>query len=228
MIRVLIVDDQELFRESLSLILSAQVEIEVLATAENGRDAVQKIRDLQPDVILMDIRMPEINGIECTKMVKEQYPDIKVIILTTFDDDEYIYEALKNGADGFLLKGKTKGDLVKAIETVYNRGISVDPDIAKKVYSMFGKLAKTIPSSKSVDEDAMSAELSKNEIRIIQLIGRGFSNDEITNELKFSDVTVRNYISMILKKLDLRDRNQIALFALQSSLMLKDIDLDGK
>lgn len=228
MIRVLIVDDQELFRESLSLILSAQVEIEVLATAENGRDAVQKIRDLQPDVILMDIRMPEINGIECTKMVKEQYPDIKVIILTTFDDDEYIYEALKNGADGFLLKGTTKGDLVKAIETVYNRGISVDPDIAKKVYSMFGKLAKTIPSSKSVDEDAMSAELSKNEIRIIQLIGRGFSNDEITNELKFSDVTVRNYISMILKKLDLRDRNQIALFALQSSLMLKDIDLDGK
>src|SRR5690554_1582782 len=100
MIKVLIVDDQELFRESLSLILSAQAEIKVLGTAENGRDAVKQAHDLRPDVILMDIRMPEIDGIECTKIIKEQHPDIKIIVLTTFDDDEYIFEALKNGADG--------------------------------------------------------------------------------------------------------------------------------
>lgn len=227
MIKILIVDDQELFRESLSLILSAQADIKVLGTAENGREAVRQARELKPDVILMDIRMPEIDGIECTKIIKEQHSEIKIIVLTTFDDDEYIYEALKNGADGFLLKGTTKGDLVKAIETVYNQGVSVDPDIAKKVFSMFGKLVKTMPSSQTAaKEDSLSADLTKNEIKIIQLIGRGLSNKEITNELNFSEGTVRNYISMILKKLDLRDRTQIAIFALQSSLMLKDIDAD--
>lgn len=222
MIKVLIVDDQELFRESLSLILAAQSEIDVVGSAANGQEAIKLTRDLMPDVVLMDIRMPEINGIECTKIIKEQYPEIKVIVLTTFDDDEYIYEALKNGADGFLLKGTTKSDLVRAIETVYNHGVSVDPDIARKVFAMFGKMIKTMPSQPGSLDESNIEDLTRNEIRIIQLIGRGLSNKEITSELNFSEGTVRNYISTILKKLDLRDRTQIAIFALQSSLMLKD------
>jgi DNA-binding NarL/FixJ family response regulator len=142
--------------------------------------------------------------------------------LTTYDDDEYIYEALKNGADGFLLKGTTKSDLVRAIETVFNHGVSVDPDIARKVFAMFGKMVKTMPSQPGSLDESNIEDLTINEIRIIQLIGRGLSNKEITSELNFSEGTVRNYISTILKKLDLRDRTQIAIFALQSSLMLKD------
>jgi len=225
MINVLIVDDQELFRESLALILNVQPGLSVVGAAASGNEAIKLTRELMPDVILMDIRMPEINGIECIKIIKNSYRQIKIIVLTTFDDDEYIYEALKNGTDGFLLKGTSKGDLVKAIETVHNNGVSVDPDIVRKVFALFGKLEKTTPSSITDNNKELNIHaLNKNEIKIIQLIGRGMSNKEMTKELNFTDGTVRNFISSSLKKLDLRDRTQLAIFALQSSLMLKDID----
>lgn len=225
MINVLIVDDQELFRESLELILNAQPGLTVVGAAASGNEAIKLTRELLPDVILMDIRMPEINGIECIKIIKNSYKQIKIIVLTTFDDDEYIYEALKNGTDGFLLKGTSKGDLVKAIETVYNNGVSVDPDIVRKVFDLFGKLEKSFSASCTDNNKELNIlALNKNEIRIIQLIGRGMSNKEMTKELNFTEGTVRNYISSSLKKLDLRDRTQLAIFALQSSLMLKDVD----
>ncbi|WP_069999704.1 response regulator transcription factor [Cellulosilyticum sp. I15G10I2] len=222
MIKVLIVDDQELIRESLTLILNVTENIEIVGSASNGREAIVLTRAYKPDVILMDIRMPEVDGIECIKMIKEFYRNTKIIVLTTFDDDEYIYESLKNGADGFLLKGISKDELVKAILTVYNNGASIDPEIIKKVFSLFGKLAKSSVVSKVEGQDVES--LSNNEIRIIQLIGRGLSNKEITQALNFSEGTVRNYISSILRKLNLRDRTQIAIFAVQSSIMLKDIE----
>lgn len=222
MIKILIVDDQELIRESLTLILNAAENIESVGAAANGREAMALTRAHKPDVVLMDIRMPGVDGVECTKMLKEFYPHIKVIILTTFDDDEYIYECLKNGADGFLLKGISKEELVKAIVTVYNNGASIDPEITKKVFALFGKLAKSSVVSKVEGQDVDS--LSNNEIKIIQLIGRGLSNKEITQALNFSEGTVRNYISSILRKLNLRDRTQIAIFAVQSRIMLKDLE----
>lgn len=225
MINVLIVDDQELFRESLALILNAQSGLTVVGAAASGNEAIKLTRELIPDVILMDIRMPEMNGIECIKIIKSNYRQIKIIVLTTFDDDEYIYEALKNGTDGFLLKGTSKGDLVKAIETVYNNGVSVDPDIVRKVFDLFGKLEKSVPANCADNNKEINIlALNKNEIKIIQLIGRGMSNKEMTKELNFTEGTVRNYISSSLRKLDLRDRTQLAIFALQSSLMLKEID----
>lgn len=222
MIKTLIVDDQELIRESLTLILKASDQIEVVGAAANGREAITMTREHKPEVILMDIRMPGIDGIECIKMIKECYAKIKIIVLTTFDDDEYIYESLKHGADGFLLKGISREELVKSIVTVYNNGASIDPEITKKVFALFGKLAKSSIVSKVEGQDIES--LSQNEIKIIQRIGRGLSNKEITAELNFSEGTIRNYISSILRKLNLRDRTQIAIFALQSSIMLKDTE----
>jgi len=223
MIKVMVVDDQELFRESLCMILNAQNGIKVVASAANGSEALKLVREKKPDVVLLDIRMPEINGIECLKIIKSHYSNIKIIILTTFDDEVYIYDALRNGADGFLLKGTSKGELINSVRIVYNNGVTVDSEIAKKVFALFGRLVKTLPNpNNNIRDDQDINELSKNEIKIIQMLGRGLSNKEITEELHFSEGTVRNYISSILKKLDLRDRTQIAIFAIQSGLMLKE------
>lgn len=222
MIKVMIVDDQELIRQSLELMLNNKNNISVIATAENGREAIGLTRSLKPDVILMDIRMPGIDGIECIRIIKENYSEIKIIVLTTFDDDEYVFESLKYGANGFLLKGISLGELVKAIATVHQGGASLEPAIASKVFALFSQMAKSDYSQRIEDSELES--LNNNELRIIQLIGQGLSNKEITQRLVFSEGTVRNYISSILRKLDLRDRTQIAIFAIKSGIMLKNFE----
>lgn len=222
MINVLIVDDQEMIRESLELMLNSRVNIQVIGTAVNGKDAIVSVSTKAPDVILMDIRMPGMDGIECMKMIKKLRPKSKVIILTTFDDDEYIYEALKHGANGFLLKGASTNQLVEAIELIHSGGAMIEADVSAKVLSLFTRMAKADYILKVKDRDY--DELANNEVKIIQTIGRGLSNKEIAKHLNFTDGTVRNYISSILKKLDLRDRTQIAIFAIQSSIMLRTFD----
>jgi len=222
MIKVLIVDDQEIIRQSLELMLNSKVNINVVGTANDGRDAVKQVRHLTPDVVLMDIRMPEMDGIESMKIIKEFCPNTKVIILTTFDDDEYIYESMKNGANGFLLKGVSIAELVKAIEVVHNGGAMMDNLVGSKVLALFAQMAKSDFKFKVENRDI--EELANNELKIIQAIGQGLSNKEVSKLLNFTDGTVRNYISSILKKLELRDRTQIAIFAIQSSIMLRTID----
>ena len=223
MITVMIADDQELIRESLELLISSDSRFKVVGTAKDGRAVVDLALQVKPDVILMDIRMPEINGLECVHLIKQQNSTIRIIILTTFDDDQYVYDAVKNGADGFLLKGISKKDLLSSIETVYSGGASVDPQTAQKNFSLFGRMANSsFRSLQDSNEDFKS--LSMQELRIMQLIGKGFSNKEIMQEVSYSEGTVRNYISNILKKLDLRDRTQIAIFAIQSGLMLKNLE----
>lgn len=222
MIKVLIAEDQELIRQSLEIMLSNKPDIEITGAAENGREAIRLTRKLMPDVILMDIRMPEMDGVQCIKIIKENYPEIKIIVLTTFDDDEYVFNALKNGASGYLLKGISVGELTEAIRTVAKGGTLINPNIASKVVKFFSQMAHADYTIK-VDDEAVR-ELSKNEMRIIQLIGSGMSNKEITDKLKFSEGTVRNYISSILNKLGLRDRTQIAIFAVQSGLTMKKIE----
>ncbi|MDF2612287.1 MAG: response regulator transcription factor [Clostridia bacterium] len=222
MIKILIVDDQELIRQSLALILNNQPSMEVVGDAKSGTEAIEMTRRLRPEIILMDIRMPGMDGIQCMKIIKENLPHIKIIVLTTFDDDEYIYRALKGGADGFLLKGISTQELVKAITIVYNGGVSIEPDIANKVFQIFRKIASYDFANQVENQDIES--LSNNELRIIQLIGQGLSNKQITHAMNFSEGTIRNYISSILRKLDLRDRTQIAIFAIQSSIMLRNID----
>ena len=216
LIKVLIADDQELIRTSLQIVLNNQDNIRVTDVVANGQEVVRSVRKNKPDVILMDIRMPKMDGVQCTKIIKENYSDIKIIILTTFDDDEYVYNALKYGASGYLLKGVSIDDLVKAIHTVYSGRAMINPDIATKVVKLFSQMAKgyyPIEVGKNEVE-----ELTKTEWKIIEQVAYGFSNKEIADTLNLSEGTVRNYLSIILSKLKLRDRTQLAIWAIQSGV----------
>lgn len=188
--------------------------IEVTATAKDGREVIQEVRKDKPDVILMDVRMPEMDGVQCTQIIKEQYPDVKIIILTTFDDDEYVYNALKHGASGYLLKGISMDELEKAINTVHSGGAMINPEVATKVVDFFSEMAQ---SNYDTSIHAQNVEeITDAEWEIIKLVGRGMSNKEISTELSLSEGTVRNYLSTILSKLDLRDRTQLAIWEVQS------------
>ena len=220
MIKVLIADDQELIRQSLQIVLDSREELQVTDAVANGQEVVGSVRRERPDVILMDIRMPKMDGVQCTKIIKDLCPDVKIIILTTFDDDEYVYNALKYGASGYLLKGVSMDGLVEAIETVHSGRAMINPDIAAKVLRLFSQMAQadqeqqhTIPVS-----DELVETLTKTEWRIIDQVAKGSSNREIAEALSLSEGTVRNYLSTILNKLDLRDRTQLAIWAVQSQV----------
>ncbi|MBP2623587.1 response regulator transcription factor [Streptococcus oricebi] len=225
MIKVLIADDQALIRESLQIILSAHTSLEVVGTVADGKEVLEKIPQLRPDVILMDIRMPVMDGVLCTKAVKEQYPDIKIIILTTFDDDDFIFSALKYGASGYMLKGVSTEELYQAIQTVYKGGAMINPNIASKVFKIFSQMAQS-NFAISVQEENV-AEMSQTEWRIIQQVGFGVSNKEIASKLFLSEGTVRNYLSTILAKLNLRDRTQLAIWAVQTGVTTRDFSKEN-
>ena len=211
MIKILIADDQELIRESLKIILSTNNEFEVIDSVGSGKEVVESIRRHIPDIILMDVRMPDMDGVQCTKFVKEVYPEIKVIVLTTFDDDEYIFSALKYGASGYLLKGVSLDELTSAIKTVLQGGAIFNPNVASKVTKIFSEMAKNnIVAERIHDEDLPN--LSDTEWKIIQQVSQGLSNKEIAEILKFTEGTIRNYLSVILDKLQLRDRTQLAIW----------------
>ena len=211
MVKVLIADDQELIRESLKIVLSSDEKIEVIDIVSNGLDVIKSVRRNNPDVILMDIRMPEMDGVQCTKVIKEMYHDIKIIVLTTFDDDEYIYDAIKYGASGYLLKGVSMKELIEGIHTVARGGAMINPDIATKVVKLFSQLAK-----------GNLGIIGKTEWKVIQQVGRGLSNKEIAKVLFLSEGTVRNYLSQVLNKLDLRDRTQLAIWAVETGVTTRD------
>ena len=216
MIRVLIADDQELIRQSLSFVLDAQADIEMVGTASDGREAIELVRKEKPDVVLMDIRMPEIDGVECTRLIKSAYPQIKVIILTTFDDDEYVFGALRYGASGYLLKGVSVKELADAVREVVRGGSIIMPGVASKALEMFARMARG--SMQIAIEEKQTADLQENEWRVIREVGCGKSNKEIAAALCLSEGTVRNYLSSVLSKLDLRDRTQLAIWAVQSGV----------
>ena len=220
MVKVLIVDDQELIRESLKIVLSTHDDIDVVGMAGDGFEVLDILKREKVDVILMDIRMPRMDGVFCTKAVKEQYPTTKIIILTTFDDDDFVFSALKYGASGYLLKGVGMDELYQAILTVDSGGAMINPDIATKVFSMFSKMSQNNYSIQ-VDESCLD-DISKPEWRVIQQVGFGLSNKEIAQKLFLSEGTVRNYLSSILSKLDLRDRTQLAIWAVQTGQTTKD------
>lgn len=207
MIRVLIVDDQSLIREGLSMMLGLYSNISIVEEVNNGKQAIDILEKVEVDLILMDIRMPIMDGVEATKIIKNKYPNIKVLILTTFNEDEYIFEGLKNGADGYLLKDISSEELVKAIETVYEGNILLQPEVAKK---MIGSIGKNNNQSINEKEDIFK-ELTKKEYEIALLIGEGKSNKEISSILFITEGTVKNHITKILDKLDLRDRTQLAI-----------------
>lgn len=215
MIKVLLVDDQDILVEGLRMILGKEEDIEICGTANNGRKAYEACKWNRPDVVLMDIKMPEVNGVEATEMIKKDFPEVKVIVLTTFNDDEYIYEALKNGASGYLLKDASPAEIAGAVRAVYNGGALIQSEIAVKVLDKFSELAK---GNQKRNTDPRVELLTDRETDILRLIAEGKNNREIADELYLSEGTVKNHITKVLIKLDLRDRTQLAVFTIRNDL----------
>lgn len=225
MIKVMIVDDQELIRQSLKIILGVNTDMQVVGMAGDGEEALQKLKDSKPenrpDVILMDIRMPVMDGVECIAQITKKFPGIRTIALTTFDDDKFVFGALKNGASGYLLKGSSLEDLSRAIRTVYSGGAILNPSVTDTVIRQFSTMAKNIVSPEM--SELNTEDITKSEWEIIQAVARGMSNKEIAETLWLSQGTVRNSISSILNKLHLRDRTQLAIWAVQTGAVNKDL-----
>ncbi|MBN1580925.1 MAG: response regulator transcription factor [Anaerolineae bacterium] len=213
MIRVLICDDQWIVCEGLEAILSSDPDIQVVGTANNGHQALEKIPNAQPDVILMDLKMPGMNGIQATQQINVQYPQIKVLVLTTYNEDEWILDAIRSGAAGYLLKGTPRESLIEAIKGTAQGHTHVDPAIAGK---LFDQIAQR--SAPPADTSILQA-LSERELEVLRLLARGLSNAEIADQLYLSQGTVRNYVSAILAKLDVADRTQAAVLALRYGLV---------
>lgn len=204
MIKVLIVDDHALIREGLSMMLGLYEEIQIVGQASNGREALEFLQAQEIDVILMDIRMPVMNGVEATKIIKERYPRTKILILTTFNEDEYIFQGLNNGADGYLLKDIVSEELVDNIKAAYRGDMLLGRGVAETVVAA---IARTGDS-----EDRKNIEgLTLREMEIADLVGQGKSNKEISSILFITEGTVKNHLTNILSKLQLRDRTQLAL-----------------
>src|SRR5256714_920235 len=214
-IRVLLVDDQSMVRAGLRMLLANEPDIEVVAEAENGLEAVAKAARLSPDVVLMDIRMPVLNGVEATRRILAADELARVLILTTFDLDEYVYEALRAGASGFVLKDDPPEQLLAAVRTVADGEALLSPAITKRVIRQFTRIPQPAPP-KQLDE------LTERELDVFRLIARGLSNAEIGGELYISDTTVKTHITHILQKLDLRDRVQAVVLAYQTGLFDTD------
>lgn len=205
--KVLIVDDDALIRDGLKLILELEEDITVIGVASNGQEAFDICRKEKPDIVLMDIRMPVMDGVLGTKLIKEHFKDIKVVILTTFKDDEYIKEAIKFGASGYILKNQSSDSIVSCLRTVVNGNMVFEGEIAATL-STFIKAGK-ISSAKDFD-------LSERDFEILKFVGDGMTNKEIANALFLSEGTVRNYVTGLLEKLNLRDRTQLAIFYLKN------------
>ncbi|WP_295754909.1 response regulator transcription factor [uncultured Holdemanella sp.] len=213
MVKIMIADDQQLIRESLKIILDSDPDFEVVKVVGSGQEVLESLKTESIDIILMDVRMPNMSGVDCTRIVKKEYPNIKVIILTTFDDDEYIYDALKYGASGYLLKGCSLEELSTAIHNVLSGGACFNPNVAGKVAQFFSQMANS-HTEVSFDGEEKEYDFSDTEQKIIAQIGHGYSNKEIAQKLGFSEGTIRNYLSVILDKLELRDRTQLAIWYL--------------
>lgn len=211
-IKVLLVDDEQLIRNGLAILLDTYPDIQIVGQASNGQEAVDFCDANPVDVVLMDIRMPETDGIEGTKQIKSNHTEIKILILTTFQDAEYISQAMRLGASGYLLKDSSSDDIYEAIKIVFNHNIVLDGKIGKEV-------AALTTSSNELNFDAKEHDLSEKEVNIIQLVASGLTNQEISNQLYLSLGTIKNNISTILRKLDLRDRTQLAIFAFEKGLM---------
>ncbi|MEO2602220.1 response regulator transcription factor [Clostridium butyricum] len=210
MINVIIADDQKIVREGLKMILSLDNEIKVIGEVDNGQDLIELLKkNIYPDVILMDIRMPIINGVDATKIIKEKFSHIKIIILTTFNEDEYIFTGIRNGADGYILKDAGFDEISKAIKTACAGNILLNPEVASKIIKEFNKLSP----NKSINYNKEKLNLlTKREMDVAILVGQGKSNKDICNELFLTEGTIKNYLTKIFEKLNLASRTELALF----------------
>ncbi|RDW19823.1 response regulator transcription factor [Oceanobacillus chungangensis] len=209
MLRVLLVEDQPIVRQGLKVILEQDENIAVTHQAENGREAIEILEKHLIDFIMMDVRMPEMNGIEATRRIKQHWPNIKILILTTFNDDEYALNALKEGANGFLLKTSEPRKLIEAVHSCMNGGLTIHDEVAAKV------MPRLLQSSNKPQIDIV---FTPREIAITKLIGEGKTNKEIAATLFLSIGTVKNHLTAILQKTKLRDRTQLAIYAVKHDI----------
>ena len=222
MIKIMIAEDQQLIRESLKIILNSIEGLRVISIVANGEEGLQQLENEKPDIILMDIRMPVMDGVESTRVLKQRYPDVHVLMLTTFNDDEYVLKALAYGASGYILKGISLRELKYSIETTVEGGSVLNPDVGAKMLRMI-HCGKTVKQENQEHRrvDLCVEKLSGREWDIIGAIAYGMSNREIAEKMIFTEGTIRNYLSIILEKLQLRDRTQLAIWYLQSGAKLQ-------
>ncbi len=214
-IRILIVDDQRLMRDGLRTLLELEDDLTVVGEAGNGEEGLARYAELQPDVVLMDIRMPGLDGVEATRRLRGRDPEARIIILTTFDDDEYLFAGLRAGAQGYLLKAVSGEELAKAVRTVAAGGALIDPAVTRKVMAEFARIA---PPARSPSAGLVEP-LSERETEILRLLAQGLTNREIASKLFLSEGTVKNYITSVLGKIGARDRTQAALRARELGLL---------
>lgn len=218
MARVLIVDNYEMVRNGLRDMLTTNDDISVIGEASNGRQAVKMADELKPDVVIMDVRMPDVDGVTACREIKKQRPETKVLMLSIYDDDKDVFAAIDAGASGFILKNVTMDDLCKVVNII-NQGQSYfHPIIARKMADKFRKI-----SGKEKERTTMFSTLTRRELEILELLGRGLSNADIAKALYISEGTVKSHVSNLLRKLDRRDRTQLALYAYEKGLVEKDL-----
>jgi DNA-binding NarL/FixJ family response regulator len=225
-VRVLVADDQDIVRRGLAIIINQQPDMEVVAQAEDGDDAIRLARETQPDVVLMDIKMPRMNGIQATRVISSEMPNAHVVILTTYDVDDWVFEGIRAGARGYLLK-ETKADaLAQVIRNVVKGESQLDPAIAGKVMEEFRRMSKELSPSVHVENTAEASlpleKLTERETEVLTLIAQGNSNKDIAAKLVLSEGTVRNYVSTIMSKLQANDRAQVVVKAVQHRMVRID------
>ena len=217
-IKVLIVDDQMMVREGFSVLLGAQPDIEVVGEAVDGREAVDRVRALRPDVVLMDIRMPGMNGIDATREIVASDDASKVLVLTTFDLDEYVYQALRAGASGFLLKDASARQLAEGVRVVASGEALLAPSVTRRLINEFARVVPVQRAGSSAPAGQVE-ELTDRETEVLVLIAQGLSNQEIADRLVVAESTIKTHVSRILVKLGLRDRTQAAVYAYETRLV---------
>ncbi|MDX8367295.1 response regulator transcription factor [Cytobacillus sp. IB215665] len=209
MYNIIVVEDQAIVRQGLVMMIEQEDQFQVVAQAGNGHEAIEQLEKHLVDVVVMDIRMPEMNGLEATRIIKQRWPQVKILILTTFNDDEYAMQALKDGANGFMLKTAEPAKLVSAIHSSLNGGMTIHDEVAAKV------MPRLLTDR---HREKIDIPLTNRELAVTKLVGEGKTNKEISQELHLSIGTVKNHITQILQKLDLRDRTQLAIFAVKNDI----------
>ncbi|PEK02150.1 response regulator [Bacillus wiedmannii] len=213
-IKVLLVDDHTVVLKGLAFFLSTQEDLELVGEASNGKEALVKVGETHPDVVLMDLYMPEMDGVEATGCIKKEYPDVKVIVLTSFSDQAHVLPALRAGASGYILKDVEPDQLVEAIRSAYKGNIQLHPDIANAL------LSQTLPVEEKEEEPSIQVDvLTARENEVLQLLAKGMSNKEIASVLVITEKTVKAHVSSILSKLSLSDRTQAALYAVKNGIV---------
>lgn len=209
--KVVICDDQAIIRDGLEMLLKLEKDIEVLGQAQDGTEAVALVEKTQPDLVLMDLKMPGLNGIEATRHIRTHYPNVKVLVLTTYDDDEWVFDAIRAGASGYLLKDTPREEVIKAVRGTVTGKTFLDPAVA-------GKVLTQVAGTQAHPSTLLTDKLTGREADVLHLVARGFTNGDIADRLHLSEGTVRNHVSAIFAKLEVSDRTQAAVIAIQHGM----------